>query len=88
MKETLLLLIKDDINNTMLINGLCSLGINADKYILNTSDAIFSLMNVDSLDTIHTGYFNQVRDYIANPEKKGVQEFSETLYEYLIDAKV
>lgn len=43
-ENLILSLIKDDLINVKLINGLNQVGLNADKYTLDLSDTIFSLM--------------------------------------------
>lgn len=45
-KKLILSLIKDDLINTKLVNGLDALGLNAQDYLLNLSDTIFKLMKI------------------------------------------
>lgn len=46
-KKLILSLIKDDLINTKLVNGLDSLGLNAQDYLLlHLSDTIFKLMKI------------------------------------------
>lgn len=45
-KKLILSLIKDDLINTKLVNGLDSLGLNAQDYLLHLSDTIFELMKI------------------------------------------
>lgn len=46
-KKLILSLIKDDLVNTKLVNGLDALGLNAQDYLLHLSDTIFKLMKID-----------------------------------------
>lgn len=47
-KEKLVLsLIKDDLINAKLVNGLFELGLNAETYFLHLSDTIFNLMGFE-----------------------------------------
>lgn len=45
-KKLILSLIKDDLINTKLVNGLDALGLNAQDYLLHLSDTVFKLMGV------------------------------------------
>ena len=47
-KNIILSLIKDDLTNTQLINGLNSLGLDAGNYYLNLSKAFFTLMGFEN----------------------------------------
>lgn len=46
-KKLILSLIKDDLINTKLVNGLDALGLNAQDYLLHLSDTIFKLMKIN-----------------------------------------
>jgi hypothetical protein len=43
-KELILSLIKDDLINSKLVNGLNELGLDASKYFINSSNTVFQLM--------------------------------------------
>lgn len=43
-KSLILSLIKDDLINSKLVNGLNELGLDASKYFINSSDTVFKLM--------------------------------------------
>ncbi len=43
-KQLILSLIKDDLINTKLVNGLNEMGLNADNYFLHLKDTVFELM--------------------------------------------
>ncbi len=45
-KKLILSLIKDDLVNTKLVNGLDALGLNAQDYLLHLSDTIFKVMGI------------------------------------------
>lgn len=56
-KEKLILsLIKDDLINAKLINGLNEAGLNADNYCLHLSDTIFKLMGFEDDEEAETIY--------------------------------
>lgn len=46
-KKLILSLIKDDLINTKLVNGLDALGLNAQDYRLHLSDTVFKLMGIE-----------------------------------------
>lgn len=45
-KKIVVSLIKDDLINTKLINGLNKLGMNADDYLINVSSTIFKILDI------------------------------------------
>lgn len=45
-KKLILSLIKDDLINSKLVNGLDALGLNAQDYLLHLSDTVFKLMEI------------------------------------------
>lgn len=45
-KQLIISLIKDDLINTRLVNGLNAIGLMADDYLLHLSDTIFKLMGI------------------------------------------
>lgn len=46
-KKLILSLIKDDLINAKLVNGLIAIGLNADNYFLHLSDTIFELIGFE-----------------------------------------
>ncbi len=46
-QQLILSLIKDDLINSRLVNGLNNIGLAADDYLLNLSDTIFKLMGFE-----------------------------------------
>lgn len=62
-KELIISLIKDDLVNTKLINGLMNVGLDPGNYFLHLSETIFKLMDFeDSMmtDEIFTDYLRLV----------------------------
>lgn len=59
-KSLILKLIMDDLINTKLVTGLCSMGLEAEKYHLHLSDTILKLMGFvrdsDFNDKVFEGY--------------------------------
>ncbi|TAL58245.1 MAG: hypothetical protein EPN85_11985 [Bacteroidetes bacterium] len=47
IQELIISLIKDDLTNTRLVNGLNTLGLDSGDYNLNLSDTIFKLLSID-----------------------------------------
>jgi hypothetical protein len=45
-RKLIIALIKDDLINTKLVNGLNAIGLNADDYLLHLSDTIFRLIGI------------------------------------------
>jgi hypothetical protein len=45
-RKLIIALIKDDLINTKLVNGLNAVGLNADDYLLHLSDTIFKLIGI------------------------------------------
>lgn len=48
MQKLIISLIKDDLINFKLVNGLNELGINANMYFINSSDTVFKLMGFEN----------------------------------------
>ena len=46
-KQMILMLLRDDIVNTKLVDSLCDLGFHAEVYYLNTSSVVFKLLEID-----------------------------------------
>ena len=53
-KELIISLIKDDLRNTKLVNGLNKIGLKADDYYLHLSDTIFELMGFEDTPQTET----------------------------------
>jgi hypothetical protein len=64
--ELILSLIKDNLVNMKLINGLNNLGLIADDYYLNLGDTVFKLMGFEASDK-NDLIFEKV--FLANSEK-------------------
>ncbi|MBK7442040.1 MAG: hypothetical protein IPI65_11005 [Bacteroidetes bacterium] len=55
-KKLILSLIKDDLINAKLVNGLNEIGLNADNYSLHLSDTIFNLMRFEDNEETETTF--------------------------------
>ena len=53
-KRLILSLIKDDLINVKLLNGLNVIGLNADNYFLHLSETIFKIMGFDDNEETET----------------------------------
>jgi hypothetical protein len=73
--ELILSLIKDNLVNTKLINGLNELGLIADDYYLNLGDTVFKLMGFEASEKSDL-IFEKV--FIANSEKVNQINISES----------
>lgn len=89
--ELILSLIKDDLINNKLVNGLNTLGLGAGDYHLHLSETILNLIGLDTAnDSILNLYFNLTQQSqfldltdIANREKQLTQLASEIYSELL-----
>jgi len=91
-KELILALIKDDLINTKLVNGLNRLDLSADNYLLYASGTVLELMGIESTGTglswekIHDHYMElrekvcQI-DVLSSPRL--LDALSEEIYLYL-----
>jgi len=76
-KKLILSLIKDDLMNTKLINGLNNIGLDAGNYYLHLSQTFFILMgfgNFNQDEELYEEYFNLsekaiITNRIENPEQ-------------------
>jgi len=88
-KKLILSLIKDDMINTCLVNGLNSVGLDAGDYFLHLSETIFNLMGFeDDLKTeeIHRKYLQLTKK--ATPanisdSREKLDELALEVYSYL-----
>jgi len=67
-KNIILSLIKDDLMNTQLIDGLNNIGLDAGNYYLNISESFFALMdfgNYDQETKLYNDYFDFAEQAIA-----------------------
>ncbi len=90
MIKLIISLLKDDLINSKLVNGLSDIGINADEYLLHLSDTIFNPMAITdkrSNEFIFKSYLDIVKRAkyidIANGHDNLVKE----LYFYLLHEK-
>ena len=92
--ELILSLIKDDLINNKLINGLNTLGLSAGDYHLHLSETILNLIGLDTEnDAIHDLYFNLTQQSetldltdITNREKQ-LTRLATKIYSELLKTK-
>lgn len=75
-KDIILSLIKDDLTNTQLIDGLNTLGLDAGKYYLNINQSFFALMGFENYDhetKLYNEYFDFAEKAAASPFKSPEQ---------------
>lgn len=68
-RNLIISLIKDDLINTKLINGLIDLGLDASCYYLNLNNTIFQLMGFrlsQRTDELYKKYLDQAQQQIQN----------------------
>lgn len=88
-KELIISLIKDDLRNTKLVNGLNKIGLKADDYYLNLSDTIFQLMGfednsqTDALIEFYYEYSNKVEECDFSLNSTLLDEMAEEVFERL-----
>lgn len=74
MKKIIIELIKCDLINTKMINGLNRIDIEASKYRINVTPVIFVLLDIkqdDRTDKIYERYFNMLNKYETYDSLKG-----------------
>lgn len=82
-------LIKDDLINCKLVDGLNSLGLKADDYCLYLSDTIFKLIGFednDKTEMIHRYYINQtkkVKELEITNVDKSIDNLANEIYKSL-----
>jgi hypothetical protein len=92
-RKLILSLIKDDLINSKLVNGLGDIGINADDYLLHLSDTIFKLMEIPdtrSNEFIYENYLDIVKrsKYInITNGHDSLDNLVEEIYSYLLHEK-
>lgn len=83
-------LIKDDLLNTRLVNGLNAMGLEAANYYLHLDESIFTLMGISSAthgEEILERYLSlceQVNTIDVENNKEGLQTLAENIYETLL----
>lgn len=87
--ELIISLIKDDLRNTKLVNGLNKIGLKAEDYHLNLSDTIFHLMGfednsqTDALIEFYYEYSNKVEECDLTLNSNQLDELAEEIFERL-----
>jgi len=93
-KEIVLLLLRDDLVNTKLVDALCKMEFSAEVFYLNTSSVIFRLMGIDldnpDNEPIYKEYLKRCSAAIY-VKMKGNQstfdEMAQELYDFLMFKK-
>lgn len=92
-KELILSLIKDDLINSKLVNGLSDAGLYADDYLLHLSDTVFKLVGIPN--TIPNEFiFEKYYDYTQRAKYIDIVQghhsldgLAEEIYAYLLNEK-
>lgn len=88
-RELVISLIKDDLINTKLVNGLTKMGLNAEQYTLHLSSTIFELMGfqnglqTDVLFEFYIEYTKKVDQMNTNSDTTEIDELAEDIFEKL-----
>lgn len=88
-RELIISLIKDDLRNTKLVNGLNRIGLKAEDYYLHLSDTIFNLMGfkdnpqTDALIEFYYEYSNKVEECDFSLNSTQLDEMAEEVFERL-----
>ncbi len=88
-EQLILRLIKDDLINTRLINGLNELGLNAENYFSHLSSTIFKLMGFEdnaATEVVYERYLELTKavKYISiNESQKALDEMAFSIYQEL-----
>jgi len=83
-KSIILNLIKDDLLNTQLIDGLNNIGLDAGNYYLNISESFFALMdfgNYDQETKLYNDYFDFAEEAVAAKQLKTPKQLNATALE-------
>ena len=79
-RTLIIALIKDDLINTRLVNGLNAIGLNADDYLLHLSDTIFKLLGIGD-DAAGETIFEWYMDSLKRVDQINICEDAEALNE-------
>lgn len=92
-KSLILSLIKDDLINSKLVNGLNELGLDASKYFINSSDTVFRLMNIhkhpceEEIFQYYLEITAKAKDIDISESNKHLDEICLEIYEGLLSKK-
>lgn len=81
-KEIALMLIRDDLVNTKLVDGLCNMDFNAESFYLNISSVVFRLVGIDIDDPKNESIYEQYLERCSTAIYVSLKE-SETSFENL-----
>lgn len=90
-KELILSLIKDDLINTKLVNGLNEMGLNADCYYLNLGDSIFKLMGFkegEETDKVFDRYLELSEEAISMDISNSYQQVTDLAVKIYIELEI
>jgi hypothetical protein len=91
VKNLLVSLIKDDLINSKLVNGLIEAGLNASQYQLHLGDTVFSLMGFEEdrfSDEIYELYINlgkKAKDISITSSNAALDDLAGEIYTVLSD---
>lgn len=83
-KNLILSLIKDDLINSKLVNGLNELGLDASKYFINSSDTVFILMGFKNHE-FEEEIFQYYLELTAKAKDIDISESNEPLDELCLE---
>jgi hypothetical protein len=92
-QQLILSLIKDDMINSTLVNGLSAVGLNAESYFLHLSTTIFELMEIPDTDAtapIFERYVQLTKKAAAIPihqSHAGLDELAKEIYQEIKQMK-
>lgn len=92
-QKIILILIKDDLINTKLVEGLGSLGLESANYYLYVSDVIFELMGFDDCkrcEAIYEQYLKQLeksKDLNIKNKDQAFEKLAKEIYHELLNFK-
>lgn len=93
-KSLIVSLIRDDLINSSLVNGLNKLGLNADQFTLHLSSTIFELLGLEKNTAVTENLLNSYLDMtrkvggVNEPLKQyELDTLSNEIYEALLNAK-
>lgn len=83
-KSLILSLIKDDLINSKLVNGLNELGLDASKFFINSSDTVFKLMEFQNHE-FEEEIFQFYLELTAKAKYVDISESNESLDELCLE---
>ena len=90
IEKLIISLIKDDLINIRLVDGLEALGLDSGKYYLHLSETIFNLMDIQNQETLfeeHTEFCKKVKDINIFEYPDALDELALEIYNKLMASK-